>query len=282
MELLSEIPTTLSAEIAETYDMSIRLMSDGLIFSLSPCDKKIIEDEQKVYKSTYLLEQGAENYCSAVKELFFHHQHLTLPYHHVHIAYQPDSYVLIPRALYEEGRGDYWLRTAVQLNDEKKEMAIMEYNLTHQDKMLILAWDKPLYEFLQRTQVGTVFSPDFAPFLLETERKSRQHSGKRIAINLRKEKMDIFVFEGGSIFFANSYTITDDSNIQTISEEMLFYLITIWKSLKLNAQSDQIVICMPQAYIESTLWKEDLLKAVKPFFYHIEIIESPSLSYIFT
>lgn len=265
----SDIPATLSAHTAESYDMSIRLLSDGLIFSLLDTEGKTC------CTCTYPFDSGVEDYCSAVKELFFHYQHLTFPYRRVHVTYRPDSYVLIPRALYEEGRSDYWLRTAVHLPEEGKGAAIMEYNLPHQDKMLILAWDKPLYEFLRRTQVGTEFSPDFIPFFKETERQSRQHTSKRVALNLRHNKLDLFVFEGGSLLFANTYSLTDNHTIRSVEEEVLFYLVTVWKSLRLNIEHDRIVICIQQNVRDRSVEQDDLRQILEPFFRHIELTEEP-------
>lgn len=263
----STIPANLSAHTAESYDMSIRLLSDGLLFALSDTDGK------PCASCTYRFESGAEDYCAAVKELFFRHQHLTFPYRRVHISYQPQSYVLIPSALYEEGRGDYWLRSAVDLPDEGKGAAVMEYLLPHQDKMLISAWDKPLYEFLRRTQVGTEFVPDFALFLQDTERRSRQHAGKRIALSIRQDKLDLFVFEGGSLVFANAYVITHDSNARTLAEETLFYLVTVWKSLHLDPENDHVAICIRRSADGSSPDRDDLQQTIAPFFRHLELSE---------
>lgn len=265
----SDIPVTLSAHTAESYDMSIRFLSDGLVFSLSDTEGKACST------CTYPFDSGAEDYCAAVKELFFHYQHLTFPYRRVHVSYRPDSYVLIPRALYEEGRADYWLRTAVHLPDEGKGVAVMEYNLPHQDKMLILTWDKPLYEFLRRTQIGTEFTPGFIPFFKETERQSRQHTAKRVALNLRHDKLDLFVFEGGSLLFANTYSLTDNQGVRSIEEEVLFYLVTVWKSLRLDIEHDRIVICIQQNVRDHSVGKDDLRQILEPFFRHIELCKEP-------
>lgn len=253
--------------VANSYELSIRLWSDGLTFLRRDLGTATKSHEPHQYLP---FETGHTDYATAVKELFFRHELLTLPYKSVKVYYQAKNFVLVPQALYEEGRGDYWLRSAV-MPPTTHEQIVLDHALPNQDKILLLDWDKALYDFIRRTHLASTFIPSTALLIDENERLSRLQSGNCVAVNINRHSIEIYVFKSGQIRFANSFPLSQgDGN--SLQEELIFYLISVWNSLELQPEADLVKIYLAPKF-ELDVNSDTLLSTLSPFIRNVEFAQ---------
>lgn len=253
--------------VANSYELSIRLWSDGLTFLRRELGTSSNINEPYEYLA---FETGHADHATAVKELFFHHELLTLPYKSVKVYYQAKNFVLVPQALYEEGRGDYWLRSAV-MPPTSYEQIVLDLALPNQDKILLLDWDKSLHDFIRRTHLASTFIPSSALLIDENERQSRLQSGNCVAVNIDRYSIEIFVFKSGQIRFANSFPLSQ-GDASSVQEELIFYLISVWNNLELNPEADLVKIYLAPKF-ELDVNSNKLLNALSPFIRNIELAQ---------
>ncbi|WP_329905153.1 DUF3822 family protein [Porphyromonas pogonae] len=230
----------LSVQTAELYNMSIRLLPDGLTFTLS-----LASDGEVSYAAFLPAESGHQSYEAAIKELFFRHSMLCLPYKSVSVYYQPVCSVAIPEELYSQGRVAQWLDAVFDpatCNLSKGDLIDLIYPLKSEGKILAFYYYRDLVNFLKRTLLVVHAVPYFIPSLENIRIESRVTQGKKLCLYLRPERIDYLLVDQGKTVYTNSFILTSGALPAESIDEIIFYTFTLWRSLSLDSQVDSVKI----------------------------------------
>lgn len=240
--MTTSVISGITATEAEQMNMSIRLLSDGLTFILS----NSTESQEIISHGHLLLERHYQGEEEAVRELFFAHPELCLPYRSVTFHYAPIYSVLAPEELFAPAEAMHWLSSALGGNKPVLEQLwATHYTLVDEAKVIVSAIDTDLYRFLQRTHLQLYVAPYYAPILEGRKPTSRSHSGVELSVVLRSGGSDCFALRSGETIFLNSFTWVNPSSSEDTLGELTYYISSLWRNLGLNGHTDRLYITYP-------------------------------------
>lgn len=228
----------LDAIQAEQYNMSIRLLSDGLAFALSYSSSEAV-----VEQGVLPLGDGYGSPEEAVRELMYRHPELLLPYHRVSLYYEPYFSTLIPGELFSSGELQAWVEIVGGMQWQGRPYQSLSYELADEPQVIASAWSVELYQFFRRTHLQLTAIPYYVPLLSSCRVASRQQQGTDLYLLLRIEGMEVFALREGALTYLNTFYWTMPSEARTIEDEVIFYVFSLWRSLALHAEQDRIHLC---------------------------------------
>lgn len=234
-----------TAAMVEKQVLSIRFRPDGLTF----IRENIADNLPVSAHKTCMIEPGYGSHVEAFQELFFRNQELCLPYNKVRIYYEPESWVMVPSELFDEKKGHLWLETVAEEPADDigriTKTTTLSCPLPEEDRILVLSWEKDLIGFLKRTLIPAEFIPYFIPHLDVLKAQSRLRTGRMLCVLLRERRADFFLLLHGRIEFGNTVEYTRSVNMQELTDELVFYVFTIWNRLNLSTDNDMLCINYP-------------------------------------
>lgn len=255
--------TTHSVIEAEQKYMSIRLQSYGLTFAIA--DQPVALSELIQVGHTLPLETGHDTLASAVQSLYYTHPELSLPYHQVYLYYIPEQSVLVPESLHSEADASAWIEIVGGL--EREPMQVLSYALPSERKVMVSAWDAPLYQYLKRTHLQLRAIPYIAPLLEHLRPESRQHIGRTLVVSLRPEGMDCALLRSGDTEMLNTYRWVSPHDLDACASEAVYYILSLSQSAGLDLLNDPLLLSKqelcPEGYSLADLVRRQLVRRIK-------------------
>lgn len=218
------IPDTLTVDNSGKYIVSIRLRSDGFSFSgYRP------SAPGSFFSREIGVEKG-ESFAELLKETFFAHDFFSWTYKKVQIITETNRYTLIPQNVY----------------DEKRKQEFLDFTLSDpgsfcidnawKEKVLLYPIDPAVYEFCSRSFIAPQFYSHLIPQLMWWEQDSlKKNSAAQMYVSLHEKMIDVCCFRQGDLLLVNSFEVSRP-------EDILYYILYIWKQLELNQEKDQFLI----------------------------------------
>lgn len=247
--------------------MSIRLMSNGLRFVSSDSESKKILNEEYI-DIPLGLKKG-------LSEVFFTNEIFKKSYSNINIYYEAKRWILIPKDIYEEEKKDYWIKSIVENNKEEASSSIvLDFKLEEDDKVIVSEFDKEIYNFLNRNMILKGFIPFFSKdFKIFRQKSLILPEEVIISLNIGEIGMDFFIWKNGQIFSASHFDFTNviTKDIKNISEELLYFTLTIFNSNNLSNSSTPLIIS-----IDNDIWNDDikkeLIRHISKYLENIELV----------
>lgn len=218
-------PDTLTAENSEKYKMSIRLWPGGLSFlGAIPSEKDTF-----FYDSTTL--DKTKPYIQALKDVFFEHAFFTYPYKETSIICTGTQYTMVPETVFEEAHKEQLMNFIFSAPEGKTRYQ----SLKELEAVLLFSINLDVYDFFSRSLVNTKFIHAMSSLLLAWRKQNLVSYPKQLYVSLHEDTMDAACFDRGALLFVNSFPIEDRTDV-------IYYLLYIWKQLKLNQVKDQLCL----------------------------------------
>ena len=242
---------------SENYIMSIRLRSDGLSFSVyNPSEK-----ESFLYKEVSF-ERG-RNYISSLKEIFFENEFFSWHYKKVNVFCASYPYTIIPKELFQEK----YKTEILTFTTSAVEKHCLSNVLTNEHAELVFGIEDEVYEFCSRSLVNPYFVHHITPILPLLRKLSCNSLSKQLFVNLHRQSIDIIGYAQGSLIFINSFEYKQ-------TEDIVYYVLYVWKQMGMSQQSDQLsLLGDPSAC-------QDLNKILKDYIQYIKLLGMPSEAYL--
>ena len=210
---------------SEQYTLSIRLGTDGFSFSLfNPLNK---ENSQQIIE--YTVDESI-SLTANLKRAFTQNDWLSNRFRRVNILMVTKRITYMPLDFFE----DEQMETFFYYNHPKSENEILLYNILHQNNIVtIFGMDKSAYHLLSGQYDNIHFFAQVTPLIDYFSSKCRLGNSRKLYAHLRKEQMDLFVFEHGHLLLANTFTCKNSS-------DRLYHLLYIWKQLGLEQERDEL------------------------------------------
>lgn len=242
---------------SENYIMSIRLRSDGLSFSVyNPSEK-----DSFLYKEVSF-ERG-RNYISSLKEIFFENEFFSWHYKKVNVICASYPYTIIPKELFQEK----YKTEILTFTTSAVEKHCLSNVLTNEHAELVFGIEDEVYEFCSRSLVNPYFVHHITPILPLLRKLSCNSLSKQLFVNLHRQSIDIIGYAQGSLIFINSFEYKQ-------TEDIVYYVLYVWKQMGMSQQSDQLsLLGDPSAC-------QDLNKILKDYIQYIKLLGMPSEAYL--
>lgn len=261
----------LDAIEAEQIDMSIRLRPDGLTFALSRSLSNELESLPPEEAFTLGFEPGHPSLRHAVEQALYLHPELTLPYRRVSISYTPLCSVLVPTDLYRDGEASDWLRPIIGNSLLGDAYATLTYTLPSEGKVLLSAMPQDLYSYLRRTYLQVDFTPYYIPALEVYQRRSREQAGEKLCLIVRPDGMDVLALRSGELRLINTFSWTKQQDHLSVLDELLFYTFSLWRSLGLDTEQDELVLLAAASHLPLGLLAQEAQERLSVYIRHCSI-----------
>ncbi|MDF9829265.1 DUF3822 family protein [Parabacteroides sp. PF5-6] len=250
------LPDTLTVDNSGKYIVSIRLRSDGFSFSgYRP------STPGSFFSREIGVEKG-ESFAESLKETYFAHDFFSWTYKRIRIITETNRYTVIPKSLYDEKRKQEFLDFT--LSDPGAFCVGNEWK----EKVLLYPMDPEVYEFCSRSFINPQFYAHLIPQLMWWEQESlKKHTAAQVYVSLHEKMIDICCFRQGDVQLVNSFEVNRP-------EDILYYILYVWKQLELNQEKDLIFVHgKPDVVNRLTELLRTYLRQVAP-------VEIPSEAYL--
>ena len=242
---------------SENYIMSIRLRSDGLSFSVyNPSEK-----ESFLYKEVSF-ERG-RNYISSLKEIFFENEFFSWHYKKVNVICVSYPYTIIPKELFQEK----YKTEILTFTTSAVEKYCLSNVLMNEHAELVFGIEDEVYEFCSRSLVNPYFVHHITPILPLLRKLSCNSLSKQLFVNLHRQSIDIIGYAQGSLIFINSFEYKQ-------TEDIVYYVLYVWKQMGMSQQSDQLSLLGESSACQY------LNKILKDYIQYIKLLGMPSEAYL--
>ena len=219
------VPDTLTVNSSEKYTVSIRLWPGGLSFAGH------IPEEKDSFFYTETTIDLAKPYIAAIKELFFVHPFLTYSYRHTYVIYANRQYTLVPEDVFVEKEQKELMAFVFSSPDEKT----LHERLEESGCEMLYSIPSDVHDFFSRSLLRPTFTHAIVPLLIQWRKQSVINYPKQLYVALHEDTMDAVCFDRDTMLFINSFQF-DSAN------DILYYLLYIWKQIGLDQQKDQLIL----------------------------------------
>lgn len=258
------LPESIDLEHSEKYILSIRIKSNGFMFSITD------PENVKNYCLRETTFSSEDNLLGNVQRIIFELNFLTQEFKQTNVVFVGKDYDLIPASYFDK-------KEATELYNythfDKVEYTMSGF-VDSQDVMVSYRVDKDLVDFLSRS----LFNPNYFHYsnllINWIDKKSKLMKGKsKMFVSFHENMMDIFCFSGLKLIHSLSFENENSAN-------QVYYLLKLWEQCGFNQQedvlyilgdADRLIIARTQLYInkienltwagEITSWSDDAKKA---------------------
>lgn len=218
-------------------------------------------DKQILVLRTHLF--PAHNYLQlqvAFRHIFHNDKLVQLSYRRTHIGLLSPTTTLIPRDLYDVARTRFYLEHNAVLT---KEHVVLEDELYDVGTHQVYAFNQTIFETLQMQFPTSTFGHVLSGLI---SAYGQINKGKTVYANLIGTYIQIVVFDGKQLLFANTFT-------QHTEKDVMYFIGLIFNQLNLDWKNNRLILSgeiMPDSLTYFTLQK---------YIKHVELLGSSK--YIF-
>ncbi len=215
----------ITADNAERYILSIRLRSDGLSFcGYIPSEAERFFHVNRDFDRTV-------PYLRALKDFFFEYELLSFGFKRVNILWAPSRYLLIPETLFQVSKQNELHAFACVSSGNR----MLHHVIKAEQSVLLFDMEEDIYEFCSRSFLYPRFFHPMYPLLVLWRKQSRDYKSGQLFVFLQKKQMDLACFADEKLLFANTFSVES-------ADDMLYYILYVWKQLNLDQQNDRVRI----------------------------------------
>lgn len=234
--------------------MSIRLSPGGLSFVAH------IPSQPDSFFYAPLGLDRSRSYAQSVKDILAGHSVFSYTYEEVSVVSTGQPYTLVPEAVFAEDRAQQLMTFTFSSPGEK---ALFQ-PLKALESVLLFGIDPEMHTLILRLQPKATFVHGMAPLLLHWQQQSRTAYPKQVYAVLHEEGMDVACFDKGALLFINAFRIDDRADV-------LYYLLYIWKQLRLDPIDDQLFLSATPAVFS------DLHDTLRNYVVQVEPMNLPAV-----
>ena len=259
---MPDIQSSLTADNAKSYLMSIRLCSGGLSFyAYRPSVGNSFVHAEWSFPAE-------SPYCESLKSCCLENPILLWDYQAVSIVVVSASYALVPEILFEEEKKkQLYTFTLLQKVDEVCSAQIKDLSA-----YLLFGIDKTLLTFCQNQWQNGQFTHSIVHQLklqYQQAQRYRSQSAESVIrlmyVVLQEDSIDISCFSEGSLLYANSFLATNTS-------DKLYYILSVWKTTGFDQLKDILFIRGDSP---------ELIEQLKTYIPHVRPIELPTDAFLY-
>lgn len=205
------------------YNMSIRLQSDGLVFS--------------VHNAETLQFIGFESVpLNGMADMYKHiagHDLLKMNFNKTVVIVPTTKYTIIPTALFIEHETKEYFGF-VHFISPDEELKVV--NLLSDEAKLIYATHKGYINIVNDFFPSACVVPGIAAFVNMLFRRFRNNLNELLFLNLYKDSFDIVYFSNGRLKFCNNFNCKS-------AEDIVYFTIFVIDQLKINQEKAEVNLC---------------------------------------
>lgn len=255
--MIISLSDKLTVDSSVNYIMSIRLRSGGLSFSGHDPSR----NETFFYRTVEF--DRAKPYLSSLKEFFFENDFFSYVYKQIRVISVSPDYTLVPKAFFIEKQKAELLSFAFFSPGKR----CLNNPWKDESAEVVFGMEEEVYEFCCRSLLNPHFYHHITPQLCLWKKQSQLLLPRQMYVILHPQIMDVACFAQGKLLFVNSFGFerTDD---------ILYYLLYIWKQTGFDQQRDQLKMG------GEPVLRAAVTKTLRTYLQYIDPLEIPSEAYL--
>ena len=225
LEMHIDIPDIFDLDHSDKYVLSVRVHSDG-------CSLALYDPWQD---GSYFFQEIPYNQKVSVvanfKDFFFENNFLSLPYKKLQIMSYSPTFTCVPSVMYEEKDKN----KIFGFNYTRHVQKSLEQRLRSPEMHIIYDMEEEMYEFVHRSFLNPEFIHHVSPLISFFNTRSRMGNTNKLIINLQRDSIDILCFCESDLVLVNNFLCKEP-------DDMIYYVLYIWKHLKLNQLKDIAIV----------------------------------------
>lgn len=251
------LPDKLTVDNSANYIMSIRLRSGGLSFSAHDPSAP----PSFFYRTVEF--DRSKPYVSSLQEVLFEHDFFSYVYKQIRVIEVSSHYTLVPDAYFLEKQKAELLSFAFSAPEGR----VLHNPLQEEPAEVVFGINEEVYEFCSRSLLNPKFIHHITPQLRLWKKQSLTLLPKQMYVVLHPKMMDVACYAQGKLLFANSFDLERPDDI-------LYYLLYIWKQTGMDQQKDQLKMGGDPAL------RASLTQTLRTYLQYIDLLEIPSEAYL--
>lgn len=232
------LPEHIDLAQSEKYILSIRIKTDGFMFSISEEGKG----------NTYCLRETSFSseisLFENIKKIVFELSFLTQQYKSTNVIFVSSDYDLVPNPYYQENEKEHLYNF---VHSESGEF-ILSCTNRRQNSVTLYSIEKDIHDFLCRSLYNPQFFHHSSLLVRMFENKENTFNiSSKMYLYFHEEMMDVLCFSQSRLTHCLSYNKQHPAN-------QVYYVLKIWECCQMDQLKDIIYIAgTPSKYLESTL-----------------------------
>ena len=218
------IPDRLTADLSESYKVSIRLTPDGLSF----CGH-IPSQKDSSFTESYPFDP-ALSAVQSLKNIFFNHPFFSYVYQSIQVICVSETFTLSPEHVFSEPDKEQLFFFCHLPNPSLK---VISQPLEALGAFMLFGIDKEVYAFLIRSLSSPVFVHSLSPVLLSWQKKSQLLFHKQMYVIIHEDRIEVMCLQQGELLFANVFK-SESVN------DMIYYIMYICKQTGFDQLDDAL------------------------------------------
>ena len=231
------IPDKLKADYSDMYEVSIRLMPDGLSFS-----GHIPSERDSFFSETFRFDSNLPA-VDSLKNIFFTNPCFSYHFLACFVLCVTGQYTLTPDAVFIENEKN---RSFHFCHPKNNSLKILVHPVKKLNIFLTYGFEEDIYAFLVRSLVNPQFIHSLSPVLNYWQKKSLMLYPKQLHVIIREGMIDVVCMQQGELLFANSFSYDSDSDI-------IYYIMYICRQTGFSQLEDDLSLSGNQNRCRSVL-----------------------------
>ncbi|MDH6312780.1 hypothetical protein M2137_001555 [Parabacteroides sp. PFB2-10] len=258
--MLISVPDTLTINQSDKYIMSIRLQPDGLSFSAY---MPSVPGSFFIRKAEF---DHALSYGEAFKEFFYAHDFLTWSYRKVYFVVDFPQFTMVPAQVFDEKQQEEFLA----FNFSQPENRCLHNTLEEENMVVVYGMDNDTYEFCSRSFIDPLFVHSASLLIPFWKKQSMASFSANMFAVISPKRIDVFCYRQDKPVFINSFSVGT-------TEDILYYLLYIWRSTGMDQYKDQLFIYGEGGKGQT---KQEIIEALNPYLRRVEAGGIPADAYL--
>ncbi|MDH8701507.1 hypothetical protein M2138_000853 [Dysgonomonadaceae bacterium PH5-43] len=239
-----ELPDNINLDYLDKYILSI-LIDKQYSFSL-------YNKETQSVDFYYTLKSNKNNAFTDFQDLMFENEFFTSTFGKVYIINYSDRYTHIPEILFDEKDKESFMNFLFSDKLEK----ILSNTVNETGIVTLHSINENIYDFFHRSFVDFELTHYTVPIISYLQNIESSNS-KQMFFNKSNTRLDVYCFFHNKLQLVNSFDCNSNN-------EAVYYLLLIWKQLKLDQMND---------FLYSLSYNEEILEILKTYINKVETLE---------
>jgi len=220
--MIIRVPDTLTIDNSDKYEISIRLMPDGI-----SCSGQIPSENDSFFSETVYFDKEIL-FTDSLKNFFFDNPFMSFAYRSIRIICPSRKYTLSPDSIYSVKDKEllFWF-----CHQEEYKMKVVAQPLKKLNATMLFEIDSDVYEFLMRSMTNPQFVHYLSDMLVAWQKESLTCYPKQVYVVVGNRSFDLVCFNRDELLFINSFDYEHEQDI-------VYYIMYACKRLEINQFDD--------------------------------------------
>jgi hypothetical protein len=172
-----------------------------------------------------------EDAFASFQTFFYENEFFTFPFNKLYVINNTPRFTFIPSGVFEKQDSEKYINFNFSPDNSKT----LYQHLKNPDITILHCIREDIYDFFVRSTENPIFIHHLSSLITYFQSKPLMGGRNKMILNIRQDKMDVLCYSHSDFILGNQFQ-------SGITEDMIYYILFIWKQLKFNQMQDFVYI----------------------------------------